>query len=379
MSSPRRQSLAKLLLVVVSTLAALLFLEGGLRIYFALVNRDISLYRPSFYYSTLTKENRNRFTSHPFLPYAPRPFDKRKMLPFRPDVGRIVECDYTNNSFGFRTPERPFKKPPMTKRVITLGGSTTFDGPTNEQTWSALLEKRLNEHYAGSGHTIEVINLGVDMANSPYSLIDLAFLGVEYEPDLVISYDGVNDTLLLGYDGLTPDYRSSMSKFDVREQTLQSRLPQWIFKSYLLSWASFKYDRIAGDRPDLAGQVIEKKVSQLKPSSNQLEGIQYFERNLKLMRAISSEYKAKFLAATGHWVHPPEKVVVLNEELRNFFGREGIDFLDLDKDLPHDDWSIHVDEVHWSLKGEEAMAKEWALKIIATDSLRLGAGPELNK
>lgn len=371
MSVPWRPVTTRVSLVVVSTFLTLLALEGGLRVYFPIVHRDISDYRPSFYYSTVTKDDRNRFMSHPFLPYAPRPFDARNLLFYRPDVGRIVPLDYRNNSLGFRTPERPFKKPPMTKRVITLGGSTAFDGPTNDQTWSALLEKRLNERYASKGYKVEVINLAVDMANSAYNLIDLAFVGVEFEPDLVISYDGVNDSWPLGHDGLTSDYRSYMGKFDEREQTLQSRLPQWAFKSYLASWASFKFDRLAGGQPDLSGQVYTKKASALRPSANQLEGIQYFERNLRLMRAISSEYGAKFLAATAHWVHPSDKVVAINEELRRFFARERIDFIDLDKELPHDDWSIHVDVMHWSLKGEEAMAEHWEAKIIASDSLGL--------
>lgn len=86
-------------------------------------------------------------------------------------------CDYTNNSLGFRTPERPFEKPDSTKRIVTVGGSTTFDGPTNDQTWPALLEQKLNDHYARSGYKIEVINMGVDMAASPTSLIDLGFMG----------------------------------------------------------------------------------------------------------------------------------------------------------------------------------------------------------
>ncbi len=370
MSATPRILKSKLFLVVASTCLTLFALEGAFRAYFAFTNKEISEYRPSFYYSTVTKDDRNRFTSHPFLPYAPRPFDSRKLLPYREAVGRIVECDYTNNSLGFRTPERPFEKPAMTKRVITLGGSTTVDGPTNEQTWPALLEKRLNEHYASSGYKIEVVNLAVDMASSPYSLINLAFLGVEYGPDLVISYDGVNDTAAIGRFGLVPDYRNLLAKYDERERTLQSMLPDWAFKSYLASVTLFKFDRVAGRRADLSSQVYpEEMISQRRISPNPIEAIQYFERNLRLMRAISNEYNAKFLAATAHWVHPPVKIVAVNNELRRFFKAEQIDFLDLDQLLPYDDLTIHVDLVHWSLKGEEAVAGHWAAKIIATDSL----------
>jgi hypothetical protein len=163
-----------------------------------------------------------------------------------------------------------------------------------------------------------------------------------------------------------------MSKYDEHEQTIQSRLPQWTFRSYLVSWASFKLDRTA-QPPDLWSQVYGKKISAISTSANRLEGIQYFERNLRLMRAISSEYRAKFMAATAHWVHPDERVVAMNNELRRFFEAEHVDFLDLDRKLPHDDWSIHVDGVHWSLKGEEMMAEQWEAAIVATDGLGLGA------
>jgi hypothetical protein len=61
---------------------------------------------------------------------------------------------------------------------------------------------------------------------------------------------------------------------------------------------------------------------------------------LKLMRAIAGEYNARFVGATAHWVAPDAKVGAMNDELRAFFEREGIDYLDLDRLLAHNDWSI---------------------------------------
>ena len=133
--------------------------------------------------------------------------------------------------------------------------------------------------------------MGVDMASSPTSLINLAFVGTQFQPDLVISYDGVNDTVFLcGFDGIAPDYRNAMDKYDDDFRTLQSRLPKWAFQSYLATVFSLKYDRLSRKKPDVVSQVHSSKLSRLTRSSNPIEGVQYFERNLKLMRGISTEY-----------------------------------------------------------------------------------------
>ena len=369
---PRHRLLINLLLLVLSTSFTLLALEGAIRLWFHAKHSDIRTYQPSFLHGPAAADP-HRFTSHPFLPWAPRPFDSRKMFVFRPAVNRVVECDYTTNSLGFRSPERPFKKPPRTRRIVTLGGSTTFDGPSNRQTWPALLEEKLNGAYKQSGHTIEAINLSVDMASSPVSLINLALLGTQYEPDLIISYDGVNETsFLIGFEGLLPDYRNAMDRYDDDFRTVQSLLPKWAFGSYLLTMVSFRYDRLSRRKPpDVVGQVHLSKLSRLKRSPNSIEGVEYFERNLKLMRGISAEYGAAFLAATAHWITPSPPVIALNEELRRFFAAERIDYLDLDRVLRHNDLSIHVDDAHWTLQGLEEVAELWKSKIIETDSLKL--------
>ena len=363
----------KFIAVLVSTVLTLLVLEVGARVAFALRGMDIRSYQPSFVYvqGGSTQFDRSRFTSHPFLPYTSRPYDSRKLYVYRDGIQRVLEFDVVNNSLGFRTPERSFEKAANIKRIIALGGSTTWEGPANDATWPALLEKKLNSYYQTSGYRVEVINLSVDMASSPMSLINLAFTGLEYHPDLVISCDGVNDSFLIGLEGQAPDYRSTMDRYDDHLQPLQARLPMWAFKSYLVSIASQKYDSLSKAKPDLYSQVISNKTSQLKRSANPLEGIQYFERNLRLMRAISSEHKARFIASTAHWAEPGQKIDLMNSALRDFFQRFQIDYLDLDGLLPHHDLSLHTDAVHWTEKGLDQVAEQWKTKIISSDLLGL--------
>lgn len=370
-------ALKKLGLAFASVLVTGLMLEIGTRAFFAARAMDIRDYQPSFVYAYTNERefDRRRFVSHPFLPYVPRPFDGRKLYIYKDKSGSAIPYDYTQNSLGLRSPDRPFAKPPKTLRIITLGGSTTWDGPTNDQTWPALLEKKLNAHYAGSGYSVEVINMAADAYSSPMSLVSLALLGVEFEPDLIISYDGINDLLIEGFEGVTPDYRSVLSRFDDRFQTLQARLPNRLFGSYVISVLTRSYDRARGGNPDVLGQILSK-TKRLDKATDPIAGVEYFERNLRLMRAVGKEYNAKFIAGTAHWVTPPERQILQNDRLREFFERERVSYVDLDRLLPHDDWSLHVDQVHWSAKGLDQVSEEWMKKIVAEDFLGLNRARE---
>lgn len=362
---------ARLLTVVISIFIALLVLEAAARIICARRGVDIQNYRPSFarLQGNSTRQDRARFISHPFLPFAPRPYDSRKLFVYREGLQQLAEFDITNNSFGFRTPERSFAKGDRVKRIVTLGGSTTWEGATNDTTWPALLEQKLNAHYQNTGYRIEVINLAVEMASSPMNLVNLAFVGINYQPDLVISCDGVNDSFLIGLQGVTPDYRSTLEHYDDRVRPLQARLPPWAFKSYLVSILTHKYDALNNAHVDLYSQVV--KTSQLPASADPLDGMQFFERNLRSMRALSKENNARFLASTSHWLNPPGKATRMNSELREFFARSEIDYVDLDKLLPHNDATIHTDSVHWSESGLQQLAELWKEKIVSSNLLDL--------
>lgn len=369
------RALGKSALLIGSVTVALLVCEVGARAYFKLKKVDIHDYQPSFVYAYTDERqfDRRRFVSHPFLPYAPRPFDARTLYIDRGRNGQPSRYDYVQNSLGLRSPERSFEKPAKTLRIVTLGGSTTWDGPSNDQTWPALLEKKLNEHYQRSGYRVECVNLAADGFSSPMSLVSLAFTGMEFHPDLVISYDGINDLLVEGYEGLSPDYHTVMGRFDDRFRTLQSRLPNFVFKSYLVSIATRQLDQLRGGNPDVLRQVVLNPRKQLTPSNDPIAGVEYLERNLRLMRAIAADGNAKFLASTSHWVAPEQKQTLQNSRLRDFFRQTQINYLDIDSLLPHNEWSIHVDQVHWTPKGLEMLSDEWAKKIIADDLLGLNA------
>ncbi len=333
---------------------------------FAVTKKDIKLFRPSFYYETKTNSlAKLRYKSHPFLPYAPRPLDKRVLTVFKPDLNKVLSYDIQNNSLGFRTPERPFEKGANTKRIITLGGSTTWDGPTNDKTWPALLEGKLNDYYQNKNYKIEVINLAIDGAPSVMSLTVLNLIGVEYEPDLVISYDGINDLSISSWKKVIPDYSNRIKPFNEHIFLLQTFIPTFAYKSYLISVIVNRLGPVLGHSVDIYSYVNQYDDGRGTDTNSVENGLLLYFRNLRLMRASCREYDCKFVASIPHWVNVDDELQDFDKQVRDFFKSEGINYLDLENDLPHNDFSIHSDKVHWTEKGLNLMADTWFDKIIA--------------
>lgn len=94
------------------------------------------------------------------------------------------------NSLGFRTPEFSPQKPAGAFRVACVGGSTTVAGRTNEETYPALLGRKLQVRHPGI--RLEVLNLGISGTTSDY-WVERPEKLLSFEPDVVVEYRAIND------------------------------------------------------------------------------------------------------------------------------------------------------------------------------------------
>lgn len=94
------------------------------------------------------------------------------------------------NSEGYRTHEFAVPKPAGMVRIVCIGGSTTVAGRTNDETYPALLERKLRARFPGL--SLEVLNLGVSSATTEYWYARLPRV-FGYQPDVIVQYPGVND------------------------------------------------------------------------------------------------------------------------------------------------------------------------------------------
>ncbi len=116
------------------------------------------------------------------------------------------------NDYGFRGPEVSQIKEDGTYRIFVAGGSTTISlrAPSDEQTHPGFLQELFNN--SELDFPIEVINAGTPSFTSSQELSVVENKLVNFEPDLVVIYDGTNDlNLPYGHIPAKTSFRSTIT------------------------------------------------------------------------------------------------------------------------------------------------------------------------
>ena len=104
----------------------------------------------------------------------------------------------TINSEGFRSPEFTKEKLPDMSRIFVLGGSATFgSGVFDNQTYQFYLQQLYDK--TNLDFKVEVINAGWPAYSSKDEVFLVKSHLLEYSPDLLIVYDGINDIVDVVY------------------------------------------------------------------------------------------------------------------------------------------------------------------------------------
>ena len=126
--------------------------------------------------------------------YCNCPFDKFDFSYLKEKAKTCDGCDTKANinSHGFRGEEFSKQKPNNTYRIFALGGSSTFGLEVyDDETWPAYLQKKFDK--INLSVDVKVINAGISAANSDTERKLIEDKIVNFEPDLIIMYDGWND------------------------------------------------------------------------------------------------------------------------------------------------------------------------------------------
>lgn len=135
------------------------------------------------------------FLSRSFLPIEARLYGQynkdvvrqpKPYVMFGGSPGGVYEGE-TLNSLGYRGSLPDMPKPAGEYRILLLGGSTVFEGAP---TMATLLEKAFAQ---GERTDVRCYNFGVVSSVSGQDLARLVFEAVDYDPDLLIMFNGGND------------------------------------------------------------------------------------------------------------------------------------------------------------------------------------------
>ena len=130
----------------------------------------------------------NQYTAyHPWAGYRNTPG-------FRYELGNWVPVII--NSWGWRGPEPTIARSKSVKRALLLGDSSAFScwGCREEASLGGAVRRALELR---TGEEWEVINTSVGAGFSNLSLGTLAHDGMQFQPDVVTTLNGMNDILVL--------------------------------------------------------------------------------------------------------------------------------------------------------------------------------------
>jgi hypothetical protein len=133
----------------------------------------------------------DRFHVDPNTEYVP--YIAYRYKPLRKEVRPGLETDrhgFIHN--GDRTRDLT-RKQPNVYRIFLVGGSTVAGNTAPADTLSAVLETYLNRALADRGLRFEVVNTGVSAWLSAQELGLITYYLGDYQPDLIVSFDGFND------------------------------------------------------------------------------------------------------------------------------------------------------------------------------------------
>ena len=296
-----RPWLARIILLTLSTLFALVLAETGLRFY-ARSNQSSRREKLSKSTHFVPRQGETRL-GHIIRPAV----DSEIVYELIPNVSTIFKHQELHvNAAGFRGPECSPSKPPRTVRILGIGDSVMFGwGVAEDKTYLALLAARLNVRYPEVNW--EVVNTAVPGYNTAMEAAVLESKGLAYDPDIVIVGYVPNDLGLPNF--LLPEVDAwSLSKSHLFE----------LLRNDFRALRQLTSDGLTPTPADLRGRNDEHRVPE---AYRHMVGPDGYRNAMQRIRKLSQQHGFELLALS-HLDNSPHR-----EEVRRINQQLGISFL----------------------------------------------------
>ncbi|MBI3817662.1 MAG: SGNH/GDSL hydrolase family protein [Planctomycetes bacterium] len=332
-----------------SFILTIALIEGGLRLLDWRAGRGADFFVPK----TLDY-SQSMFQPHPFIPYV-----------LRPGFASQRDASIHINSLGMRGKELSADKPEGTYRIFCIGGSTTFGTSVSDDahTYPSQLETMLNRT-APENMKYEVANCGVSGYTSVENLIQLELKLIDYRPDAVIFYEGINDARIIQSRGFRSDYSN------MRQAWSPERISP--FEEFLLRHFRIYAWLARGTDPEQQLGVLtdfvfvpQYRIMHIRSDVRINDiGIPVFMRNMKHMLLVCKSHSIAPVLSTFAIHEEPsptgerytEIIARLNEQIRAFGESEHIPVLEIAGKL-NDQKALFTDDVHLNDEGSRRHAE----------------------
>ncbi|MBM15530.1 MAG: hypothetical protein CMH75_05525 [Nitrospina sp.] len=260
------------------------------------------------------------------------------------------------NSDGFRGSEL---KSDSTFRIFVVGGSTVFGAglPGDEFTISSKLENNLKKQNS----KIEVINAGISSITSFEELYHINEKLLNYNPDMIIIYDGVNDVFYKRLNETEPQNDES----EIKEYQRYLRSPVVLYRNFILPLINTNVFDSPGDQKstDTYDPVISEKISILWQQrmqefcnlsiKNEFESVIIIQPALYNGKKTLSDFEELILEKNIHGEKTFEQILTKSKNLENC--SLVLDYTEIFQNTPE---SIYFDQVHTNSLGNEIIAEK---------------------
>ncbi len=302
------------------TLVVLLLVEGIFRVSFAL--RD----RASAVFAARPARTRGRLRRHSWPIEHFREIERlverwEPYVYFRPRAfqGKTVTVSEEGLRATWQPPtERGRQGARAATKLLLLGGSSLWGfGARDDQTIPSQLARALHER----GFAVEIKNLSALGYVSTQELVALVReLQAGYRPEVVLFYDGVNDTtsaLLEGEAGLTTNEVNRRSEFNLLQSP--GRLASALATKVVMDSASYRFARAVRRR--ITGADEPSRTAHLSEPIAALaeQVVRRYEANVALAASLGREFGFRPLFFWQPTVFTkPSRVPVEQEEAKRY-------------------------------------------------------------
>ncbi len=339
----KRQTIFKLISILIGLLFGLIITEVGFRVYHRITYQslmDINENRPPVERSEeeLKLGQVVQVSSNKKIIYELVPNSKYKFK------NVLVET----NEQGFRDKNYPVKKVKKTRRVIGLGDSIMFGwGVEEKKSYLTRLENKLNQEK--DSFQYEIINTAVPGYNTVMEIETFQEKIDASQVDLVIINYVHNDLDL-------PNF--------IRKKPVYSNLNELFMIKFFSDDNGFD-ERLRGAPFDGKNWKYQSDTTKIPAEYHDMVGMKSYQTAMKKLQKLSETHQFKVIVLSHRpTANAPEAIKTISEELGFEFVVVGPTWLEFKAKNPEIEWKIAPDDFHPTPAGHQIISEVLEEKVI---------------